>query len=97
MVGHPLATMLCTLNSIAFHAGCEIDDPRVVRGCDAYLEPFTTLADRSGLVRYVQLARRTGCVARALSYKAALQGEPAATHAEFDFPVSGWLVEMLED
>lgn len=96
-VGHPLATMLCTLNSIVFHAGCEIDDPRVLRTRDAYLEPFTAFADRSDLVRYVALARRTGCVARALSYEAALQGEPVATHAELDFPIRGWLLEMLEE
>ena len=83
-VGHPLGTMLCTLNSIAHHAGCEIDEPRVVRTRDAYLEPFTTFAERSDLVRYVALARRTGCVARALSYKAALHGEPAATQAELE-------------
>lgn len=96
-VAHPLGTMLCTLNSIAFHAECEIDDPLVRRVRDAYLEPFTTYADRAALVRYVDLARRTGCLSRALSYVAALEGEPVSTHAEYDFPVRGWLLEMLED
>ena len=96
-VAHPLATMLCTLNSIAFHAECEIDDPLVRRVRDAYLEPFTTYADRAELVRYVDLARRTGCVSRAVSYVAALDGEPVSTHAEYDFPVRAWLLDLLED
>ena len=34
-VGHPIATMLCTMNSIAWHARCEVDDPRVLRVRDA--------------------------------------------------------------
>ncbi|HSE72858.1 MAG TPA: phosphotransferase, partial [Nocardioidaceae bacterium] len=96
-VGFPLATMLCTMNSLAWHARVELDDPRVVRVRDAYLEPFTRFADRESLVRYVGLARRTGCVARALSYEAALREEPLATHVEQDFPVRGWLLEMLAD
>lgn len=95
-VGFPLGTMLCTLNSIAYHAGCELDDARVTRVRDAYLEPFKELADGEALVRYVHVARRVGCVARALSYRAALLDQPVATHAEYDFPVRGWLLEMLE-
>ena len=94
--GFPLATMLCTLNSLAWHAKCELDDQRVVRARDAYLEPFTEYAERADLVRYVDLARRTGCVARALSYRAALRGEPLATHRDQDFPVRGWLLELFE-
>lgn len=96
-VGHPFATMLCTMNSIAFHAQCQPDDPRVRRVRDAYLEPFATYADRAVLVHWVELARRTGCVSRALSYAAALVGEPVSTHAEYDFPVRSWLLEMLKD
>lgn len=95
-VGFPLGTMLCTLNSISHHAELDLDDPRVLRVRDAYLEPFTAYADHAELVRYVELARRTGCVARALSYQAALVGEPVATHAEYDFPVRGWFLELLE-
>jgi aminoglycoside phosphotransferase (APT) family kinase protein len=96
-VGFPLATMLCTLNSIAWHAKTEVDHPQVCRVRDAYLEVFTGYADRGRLVRYVELARRTGCVTRALSYRAALLGEPVATHREHDFPVREWLRELLED
>lgn len=95
--GFPLGTMLGTVNSIAWHAGCERDDPRVLRVRDAYLEPFTRYAERDELVRYVTLARRTGCVGKALSYQRSLEAEPLATHREEDFPVRGWLLELLEE
>ena len=95
-VGNPLGTMLCTLNSIGFHATVELEDPRVLRVRDAYLEPFTRYAARSDLVRHVALSRRVGCVGRALSYKAALLGEPVASHQELEFPVRAWFLELLE-
>jgi hypothetical protein len=93
--------MLVTLNSVAYHLGVfredgVIDDPRVLRVRDAYLEPFTTLAPRADLVRLVDLARRTGCLARALSYRAALRGEPPETHAEHEFPVRDWFLGITE-
>ena len=58
-VGHPFGTMLATLNSIAFHAGVlradrRMDDPRVLRIRDAYLEPFTSLGSRKELLRWVR-------------------------------------------
>ncbi len=98
--GCPLATMLTTMNSLAFHAGLltegeEIDAPPVLRARDAYLEPFTRYADRADLVRLVGLARRTGCVGKALSYQRALQDAPPAAHAELDHPVRAWLLEVL--
>jgi aminoglycoside phosphotransferase (APT) family kinase protein len=48
-VGHPFETMLATLNSIAFHAGAlrvdrRMDDPRLLRIWDAYMEPFAAWA-----------------------------------------------------
>ena len=95
-VGHPLGTMLCTLNSVAYHSGRQIDDPRVLRVRDAYLAPFTSFAGRTELVEYVDLARRVGCVTRALCYEAALLDQPLSTHAEHDFPVRGWFLEMLD-
>jgi len=93
--------MLVTMNSIAFHAGVlpeegPIEDPRVLRLRDAYLEPFTTYADRAELVRYVDLVRRTGCLTRALSYRSALLGEPVSSHAQLDFPVRGWFLSFMD-
>jgi Phosphotransferase enzyme family len=78
-VGHSFSTMLATLNSIAFHAGLlrddrqddrQLDDPRLLRILDAYLEPFTGLGRRAELLRWVALARSTGCVSRRCPPKA---------------------------
>jgi hypothetical protein len=84
-VGHPFGTMLATLNSIAFHAGVQpgnrpMDDARVLRIRDAYLEPFTGLGNRAELVRWVALARSTGCVTHAISWEKALQDAPEHGH-----------------
>jgi hypothetical protein len=100
-VGHPFATMLATLNSIAFHAGVQpgnrpMDDARVLRIRDAYLEPFTGLGNRAELVRWVALARSTGCVTRAISWEKALQDAPPTMVMDEGFPVRGWLLELLE-
>jgi hypothetical protein len=96
-IGHPFGTMLATLRSIAHHGGCEIDDPRVRRLRDAYLEPFTTYGPASELTALVDIAQRVGAVTRALAWRAALLGTPASVHREHDFPVSGWLEELLTD
>ena len=95
-VSHPFGTMLATLNSIAWHAGVERDDPQVQRVRDAYLEPFDTYGRRDELRRWVSLARRTGCVTRALSYVHALQGEPESALEELEWPVRGWMLEILD-
>lgn len=96
-IGHPFGTMLSTLRSIAHHGGCDADDPRVHRVRDAYLEPFTTLATRAELITLVDVARRVGTVTRALSWRAALVESPTSVHREHDFPVRGWLQELLAD
>ena len=95
-VTHPFATMLVTLNSIAWHAGTSIDDPRVHRVRDAYLEPFGAYGEHADRVRWVGLARRTGALGRALAYMSALEGEPPSAHSELDWPVRGWLLELLD-
>jgi hypothetical protein len=100
-VGHPFGTMLATLNSIAFHAGAlnddgRIGDPDVLRIRDAYLEPFAYLGSRDELLRWVALARSTGCVTRATAWESALQEAPAAVGAGLEYPVRSWLLELLE-
>jgi hypothetical protein len=44
----------------------------------------------------VALARRTGCVTRAISWESALQDAPGTVVAAEEFPVRGWLLELLE-
>jgi len=94
-VGHPFGTMVSTLRSIAFHAGCDVDDPRLMRVRDAYLEPFTTFASPAELAALVAVAEWVGAVTRALSWRSALLGAPNAVQREHEFPVRGWLLELL--
>ncbi|MGZ4744551.1 MAG: aminoglycoside phosphotransferase family protein [Oryzihumus sp.] len=96
-IGHPFGTLLATLNSLAHHGQTTLDDPRVLRVRDALLEPWSALADRSALLRSVELARATGRVTRALTWHTALRGAPPEAQREFDFPVRGWVEEILED
>jgi hypothetical protein len=101
-IGYPFGTMLATLNSIAFHAEMlhndrgGIEDPRVLGIRDAYLEAFTGFGSRKELVRWVALARSTGCLTRALSWERAVQHAPASVAVEYEFPVRAWLTELLE-
>jgi hypothetical protein len=91
--------------SIAFHAGLlrenrdddrQVDDPRLLRILDAYLEPFVGLGCRAELLRWMALARSTGCLTRALSWERALQEAPSMGVAGEGFPVRGWLLELLK-
>jgi Phosphotransferase enzyme family len=101
-IGHPFGTMLATLNSIAFHAGIVsydrggIEDQRVQRILDAYLEAFTAYGSRTELLRWVALARRTACLTRALAWERAVQDVPASGAAEFASQERAWLLEVLE-
>jgi hypothetical protein len=81
---------------VGHHAGVERDDPQVQRVSDAYLEPFDAYGARDELRHWVSLARRTGCVTRALSYVHALEGEPESAFEELEWPVRGWLLEVLD-
>ena len=97
VLGHAFGTLLVTLNSIAWHAGIEIDDPRVEAVRDAYLDEFADVGSHEDRVRWTLLARRTGCVSRALSYVQAFVGEPAEAQAAEDWPVRARFLELLEE
>ena len=97
VIGHPFGTLLGTTNSIAWHAGTRKDDPRVVAVRDAYLDEFADVGTRDDRLRWTLLARRTGCVSRALSYVQAFVGEDDAAQAETDWPVRAWFVQLLEE
>jgi hypothetical protein len=73
-----------------------IDDLGMLRIRDAYLEPFTSLGSWEELRRWVAVARRTGCVTRAISWESALQDAPASVVLGEEFPVRGWLLQLLE-
>jgi hypothetical protein len=89
--------MLATLNSIGWHARCELDDPRVERVRDAYPSGFAAYGGHRDRVRWVERSRRTGCVGKALSYVRAFDGEPSTdAEAQEEWPVRGWLLELLD-
>lgn len=94
-LAHPFTTLLSTLGSVAHHAGTDLDDPRVVGVRDAYLARFSDRGSASDRARWVWLARRTGCLGRALSYVRALEGEPESAMAALDWPVRDWLLRSL--
>jgi hypothetical protein len=86
--------MLGTLDSIVWHAGASLDDARVQRVRDAYLEPFVRFAPRPALIEAITLARRVGCLTKALAWRAALVGAPLDVHIEFEFPIRDWLLRL---
>jgi len=49
--------------------------------------------DRRRTLPRIDRGRRVG---KALAYRAALTDEPVSAHAEMEFPVRGWLLELLE-
>jgi hypothetical protein len=95
-VSHPFGTLLVTLRSVAFHHGAAIDDPRLDRIADAYLEAWTDVADRATLRRQAQLAIRVGPLTRSMSYVNALAGVDDAAWDEDADAIPGWLLELLE-
>lgn len=68
----------------------------MLRARDAYLEPLSALAPADGPRRLVHLAGRTGCVGKALAYRAALEGTAPSVQAEAGFPMRAWLLELLD-
>jgi hypothetical protein len=67
-VSHPFHTMVVTLRSVAHRFDLEPGGPELVRLRDAYLEPWTGLADRRSLLDAFEVAYRTGTIARALAW-----------------------------
>ena len=95
VVGHPFATMLTTLNTVAFQHALDRDDPALARLVDAYTETWTDVADRASLRRLVELAVRVGPLTRAVGWRRALEGCDEPSWAEWGEGVHGWLLEIL--
>ncbi|MEA2190333.1 MAG: hypothetical protein QOI73_454, partial [Solirubrobacteraceae bacterium] len=71
VVAHPFSSMLVTLSVVRERmlGCCGLDDPRLLRVRDAYLEPFAGLAPHAELVRTLELACRLSKVTRALTWQ----------------------------
>ncbi len=101
-VGHPFATLLVTMRSIADTLG--LGDwtpfgaaaPELDRLRDAYLEAWTGVAARDRLHRVVQLATWTGMIGRALTWRAALPHASPEELSEWGSAIPGWLGELAD-
>lgn len=97
VLAHPFATMLITLSSLAQEWQRPLEDPVLMRVRGAYLEPWRTAGESAaGLREQLDLAVRTGGLARAACWIRAL-GEPAVglelDHADAPY---GWLSRLAD-
>lgn len=95
-VAHPFGVLLISLRVAADRFGVTAGDPLLARLRDAYLEPWSDLADRATLVGEVESAVQVTKVSRALSWERSLAGADEAALAEYGPYVAGWLDELLE-
>lgn len=91
-VGHPFASLLVALRTIADTFGVPPDDPVVRRFRDAYLEPWELGRDGQGLA---ELAAWTGMAGRALAWRRALATAGPADLAQYGDRAGGWVEELL--
>lgn len=71
VVAHPFAAMLVPLRFVTRHG--DLDDPRLQRARDAYLQVFAGVAPGEDLVRTLEIACRVAKVARVLTWERALR------------------------
>ena len=95
-VGHPFGVLLVTSRVAADRFEVSDGDPLVLRLRDAYLEPWSDLADRSTLLAEVRAAVQLGKVGRSLSWQRALVDAGPDDVASLQDPVAGWLDELRE-
>ncbi len=68
VVAHPFSTLLVAIRSLMDELQAKPDDPRLKRVRDAYLEPFTDLANRAELLTLADAACWTSIITRALNW-----------------------------
>jgi hypothetical protein len=95
-VGHPFFGIVVALRSAADRLRLEPGAPELERLLDAYLEPWTALAPRTGLRTLFPAAYRLGMLNRALSWQAIVAPLEGASRAEHQQFVSAWVKEFLQ-
>lgn len=95
-VAHPFGTLLVTLRSAAHRRALAEGAPELLRLRDAYLEAWTDLHDRAGLIELARLAMRVAKVGRSLSWQRALAHLPPADRGESANAVGGWIDDLIE-
>ena len=96
-VAHPFGTLLVTLDVLAYQLECGRDDPRLRPVRDAYLEVWRTRGESTAeLNRELDLAVRTGGLARAAAWRRALGGPEAGQELDFADAVAHWMVRLAQ-
>lgn len=96
-VAHPFGSLLVALN-VMHDALPAADRAREVpRLRDAYLEPWSDLADPATLRRSAELACRVGRLSRALAWRRALHGAAVPVDDAFRSAPAAWLDELPND
>ena len=99
-MAHPFAAMRLPLFFAQRALEATLEDARLLRVRDAYLEVFEDLAPREELVEWVVLAGHVGKIARVLTWERALQ----AAREQGEKPDDNWasapgetLASLLEE
>ena len=94
---HPFGTLLITLDVLAAQLECPRDDPQLSPVRDAYLEVWRTEGESTAeLHRELDLAVRTGGLARAAAWRRALGSPEAAQQLDFADAVAHWMVRLAQ-
>jgi hypothetical protein len=95
-VGHPFASLLVALRIAAERFGLAPGSAELARLRDAYLEPWTDLADPARLRAAVPVALRIAAVGRALSWLRVYEDAGAQVQQEHGQIAARWLARLLE-
>ncbi len=96
VVAHPFASMVTTLNSIAFRLGTDADGRQFQRLRDAYLEAWTDVLPRTALADVLERALDLGRIGKAAAWARALDAlEPSLMGDHADAPAL-WLADLVE-
>lgn len=95
-VAHPFGSLLVALYVATNQFDLTARGPELARLRDAYLEPWTSDLDRTGLLRSATLAMRAAKVSRALSWQRALDGAELPVAPEHSTAVVDWLADLTE-
>ena len=96
VVAHPFGSMLTTLGSIAHRLDMSVDDQRLDRLREVYLESWTDRLPRAALAEALELALVLGRIGKAAAWARALGGlEPAEMDGQGDASAL-WLTDLAD-
>jgi hypothetical protein len=94
-VSHPFCSLVIGLRGVEYRFELAEYDPDLERIRDAYLEPWTSQADRAALLRAVELSAVVGRLSRSLSWLRAL-GDESLDVGETAESARYWFGEFCE-